>query len=121
VFAHNPALPVTGASTQKLLTATGLLLARGPDATFDTKAEAAAAPQGGVVAGDLYLVGGGDAELGQAAWSTLSPRAARGRFTTSTPWPPPSPPRASPRSRAAWSATAAATTTSTTSRRWPPV
>ncbi|HEY7070039.1 MAG TPA: D-alanyl-D-alanine carboxypeptidase/D-alanyl-D-alanine-endopeptidase [Acidimicrobiales bacterium] len=73
VFAHNPALPVTGASTQKLLTATGLLLARGPDATFDTKAEAAAAPAGGVVAGDLYLVGGGDAELGQAAWSTLSP------------------------------------------------
>ena len=73
VFAHNPALPVTGASTQKLLTATGLLLARGPDATFDTKAEAAAAPQGGVVAGDLYLVGGGDAELGQPAWSTLSP------------------------------------------------
>jgi D-alanyl-D-alanine carboxypeptidase/D-alanyl-D-alanine-endopeptidase (penicillin-binding protein 4) len=73
VFAHNPVLPVTGASTQKLLTATGLLLARGPDATFDTKAEAAAAPQGGVVAGDLYLVGGGDAELGQAAWATLSP------------------------------------------------
>jgi D-alanyl-D-alanine carboxypeptidase/D-alanyl-D-alanine-endopeptidase (penicillin-binding protein 4) len=73
VFAHNPALPVTGASTQKLLTATGLLLARGPDATFDTTAETAAAPEGGVVAGDLFLVGGGDAALGQAAWSALSP------------------------------------------------
>jgi len=73
VFGHNPALPVTGASTQKLLTATGLLLALGPDATFQTDAVAAAAPQGGVVAGDLFLVGGGDAALGQPGWGTLSP------------------------------------------------
>jgi D-alanyl-D-alanine carboxypeptidase/D-alanyl-D-alanine-endopeptidase (penicillin-binding protein 4) len=73
VFGHNPALPVTGASTQKLLTATGLLLARGPDATFRTEAVAAAEPEGGVVAGDLYLVGGGDAALGQAGWAALQP------------------------------------------------
>jgi serine-type D-Ala-D-Ala carboxypeptidase/endopeptidase (penicillin-binding protein 4) len=73
VFGHNPALPVTGASTQKLLTATGMLLALGPDATFETRAAAATEPEGGVVAGDLYLVGGGDAALGQAGWAALSP------------------------------------------------
>jgi D-alanyl-D-alanine carboxypeptidase/D-alanyl-D-alanine-endopeptidase (penicillin-binding protein 4) len=73
VFDHNPTAPVTGASTQKLITATGLLLALGPDATFRTDALAAAAPQGGVVAGDLFLVGGGPADLGTAAWLTMGP------------------------------------------------
>ncbi len=73
VFEHNPTLPVTGASTQKLLTATGLLLALGPDATFTTEAVAAAAPQGGVVAGDLFVVGGGPADLGTPEWPAMSP------------------------------------------------
>jgi serine-type D-Ala-D-Ala carboxypeptidase/endopeptidase (penicillin-binding protein 4) len=73
VFGHNPVLPVTGASTQKLLTATGLLLALGPDATFETEAVAAQAPQDGVVAGDLFVVGGGDAALATADWPLLSP------------------------------------------------
>ena len=73
VFGHNPVLPVTGASTQKLLTATGLLLALGPDATFSTDAVAARAPQGGVVAGDLFVVGGGDAAVATVDWPLLSP------------------------------------------------
>jgi D-alanyl-D-alanine carboxypeptidase/D-alanyl-D-alanine-endopeptidase (penicillin-binding protein 4) len=73
VYGHNPASPVTGASTQKLLTATGLLLALGPDATFDTSAVAARPPAGGVVAGDLYLIGGGDANLGTLDWPPASP------------------------------------------------
>jgi len=73
VYGHNPVLPVTGASTQKLLTATGLLLALGPDATFETEAVAAEPPQGGVVAGDLFVVGGGDAALATADWPLLSP------------------------------------------------
>jgi D-alanyl-D-alanine carboxypeptidase/D-alanyl-D-alanine-endopeptidase (penicillin-binding protein 4) len=73
VYGHNPASPVTGASTQKLLTATGLLLALGPDATFDTTAVAAQAPAGGVLAGDLFLVGGGDANLGTPDWPPASP------------------------------------------------
>ncbi len=72
-FAHNPTTPVTGASTQKLLTATALLLAAGPDATFTTDAVAAAAPRGGVVAGDLFVVGGGPADLGTLDWPLLSP------------------------------------------------
>jgi D-alanyl-D-alanine carboxypeptidase/D-alanyl-D-alanine-endopeptidase (penicillin-binding protein 4) len=73
VYAHNPTQPVTGASTQKLLTATGLLLALGPDATFTTEVVTADAPQGGVVAGDLYLVGGGPADLGTPEWPQMSP------------------------------------------------
>jgi D-alanyl-D-alanine carboxypeptidase/D-alanyl-D-alanine-endopeptidase (penicillin-binding protein 4) len=72
-FAHNPSEPVTGASTQKLLTATGLLLALGPDATIRTEAVAAAAPEDGVVAGDLFVVGGGPADLGTLDWPMLSP------------------------------------------------
>jgi D-alanyl-D-alanine carboxypeptidase/D-alanyl-D-alanine-endopeptidase (penicillin-binding protein 4) len=72
-FAHNPTEPVTGASTQKLLTATGLLLALGPDATIRTEAVAAAAPDDGVVAGDLFVVGGGPADLGTLDWPLLSP------------------------------------------------
>jgi serine-type D-Ala-D-Ala carboxypeptidase/endopeptidase (penicillin-binding protein 4) len=73
VFDHNPAAPVTGASTQKLLTATGLLLALGPDATFRTEAVTAVPPQGGVIAGDLFVVGGGPADLGTTDWLTMGP------------------------------------------------
>lgn len=70
---HNPSLPVAGASTQKLITATGLLLAVGPDATFRTDAVAEAAPSDGVVAGDLFVVGGGPADLGTTDWLEMSP------------------------------------------------
>lgn len=73
VFAHNTTLPLAGASTQKLLTATGLLLAAGPDARLETRAVAAAPPRKGVVAGDLFVVGGGDAALGTPAWRTDAP------------------------------------------------
>jgi serine-type D-Ala-D-Ala carboxypeptidase/endopeptidase (penicillin-binding protein 4) len=73
LFEHNPTLPLAGASTQKLLTATGLLLARGPEARLETRAVAAAPPRGGVVAGDLFVVGGGDAALGMPAWSRDAP------------------------------------------------
>ena len=73
LFEHNPTLPLAGASTQKLLTATGLLLARGPEARLETRAVAAVPPRGGVVAGDLFVVGGGDAALGTPAWSRDAP------------------------------------------------
>src|SRR5690606_10412890 len=68
VYAHNADTPLTGASTQKLITSTALLLALGPDARLETRVVAAQAPRDGVVAGDLYLVGGGDALLSTAAW-----------------------------------------------------
>ncbi len=73
VFAHNPHAAVTGASTQKLITATGLLLAHGPDVTLRTEVVAAAPPAGGVVTGDLYVVGGGQADLGTPAWPEMGP------------------------------------------------
>ena len=73
VFEHNPTAPLAGASTQKLLTATGLLLARGPDARLETRAVTAAPARNGVVAGDVFVVGGGDAALGTPAWSTEAP------------------------------------------------
>jgi serine-type D-Ala-D-Ala carboxypeptidase/endopeptidase (penicillin-binding protein 4) len=73
VFEHNPTAPLAGASTQKLLMATGLLLARGPEARLETRAVTAAPPRNGVVAGDLFVVGGGDAALGTPAWSNDAP------------------------------------------------
>jgi serine-type D-Ala-D-Ala carboxypeptidase/endopeptidase (penicillin-binding protein 4) len=73
LFEHNPTVPLAGASTQKLLTATGLLLARGPDARLETRAVAAASRRRGVVIGDLFVVGGGDAALGVPAWSRDAP------------------------------------------------
>lgn len=68
VYEHRTDAPLTGASTHKLLTATGLLLTLGPDAQLETRALAASAPTDGVVAGDLHLVGGGDALLATPAW-----------------------------------------------------
>jgi D-alanyl-D-alanine carboxypeptidase/D-alanyl-D-alanine-endopeptidase (penicillin-binding protein 4) len=73
LFDHNPTVPLAGASTQKLLTATGLLLAVGPEGALETRVLTAAPPRSGVVAGDLFVVGGGDAALGTPAWSTSAP------------------------------------------------
>ena len=70
-------MPLAGAST-KLLTATGLLLAHGPDARLETRAVAAASRRG-VVAGDLFVVGGGDAALGMPVEPRRSRPAGQGR------------------------------------------
>ncbi len=60
VGAHNADLAVIPASNQKLLVAAAALERLGPDFTYTTTVEAAAPPVQGLVAGDLYLVGGGD-------------------------------------------------------------
>jgi D-alanyl-D-alanine carboxypeptidase/D-alanyl-D-alanine-endopeptidase (penicillin-binding protein 4) len=52
--------PVVPASTQKLMVAAAALATFGDDHRLSTVAAAAEAPEGGVVDGDLYLVGGGD-------------------------------------------------------------
>jgi D-alanyl-D-alanine carboxypeptidase/D-alanyl-D-alanine-endopeptidase (penicillin-binding protein 4) len=60
LYGHNADTPLVGASTQKVVTAAALLLASGPDARLSTVAGTTAPPAAGVVAGDLFLVGGGD-------------------------------------------------------------
>jgi serine-type D-Ala-D-Ala carboxypeptidase/endopeptidase (penicillin-binding protein 4) len=68
LYAHNGDMPLAGASNQKLVTATAMLLAVGPDARLQTAVQAEAAPSGGVIAGDLYVVGGGDPLLASPAY-----------------------------------------------------
>ncbi|MEO7557344.1 MAG: D-alanyl-D-alanine carboxypeptidase/D-alanyl-D-alanine-endopeptidase [Acidimicrobiales bacterium] len=60
VFAAGTADPFTPASLQKLVTGAAAVSILGPDTRLTTRVKAAAAPEGGVVLGDLYLVGGGD-------------------------------------------------------------
>ena len=60
LFAEQPDTPMTPASNMKLLTALAALDILGPDATFTTTFSAGAAPVGGVVDGDLWMIGGGD-------------------------------------------------------------
>lgn len=74
LFAHNPAALLAGASTQKVVTAAALLLALGPDARLETAVRATSAPSGGVVAGHLYLVGGGDPLLTSPGYAERMPQ-----------------------------------------------
>ncbi|MBK5222331.1 MAG: D-alanyl-D-alanine carboxypeptidase/D-alanyl-D-alanine-endopeptidase [Acidimicrobiia bacterium] len=68
LFAHAPTEPLTPASTQKLFVGAALLQVMEADETFRTVAAAAAPPADGVVAGDLFVVGGGDPLLSTDAY-----------------------------------------------------
>lgn len=59
---------VEPASTNKLLTANALLRAFPPTKVLATTAVAGAPPQNGVIAGNLWIVGGGDAMLGTTGY-----------------------------------------------------
>ena len=63
IAAHAPDVPLTPASAQKLVTAAAALAEIGPEHRFRTAASAEVPPAGGVVEGDLWLVGGGDPVL----------------------------------------------------------
>ncbi|MGH2676861.1 MAG: D-alanyl-D-alanine carboxypeptidase/D-alanyl-D-alanine-endopeptidase [Actinomycetota bacterium] len=60
------------ASNEKLLLSMALLDRLGPDATLVTQAAAAAAPVGGVVAGDLWILGSGDPDVRLATMRRLA-------------------------------------------------
>jgi len=57
---HNASVPVIPASNQKIVVAAVALERLGADFRYTTEVRAAREPTGGVVEGDLYLVGGGD-------------------------------------------------------------
>lgn len=69
LYAANQDAPVVPASVTKLFTATAALRILGADHRFRTTVRASSAPIGGGVAGDLWLVGGGDPVLGTDAWA----------------------------------------------------
>lgn len=71
LFVKDPDEPLTPASLQKLATAHAALSALGPDYTYRTTAIAEAAPVGGVLPNDLYLVGGGDPLLATVEYAAL--------------------------------------------------
>lgn len=69
LFTHNGDLPVPGASLQKIVTGTAALISQGADSRFETVAAATAdVGEGGVLAGDLYVIGGGDPLLSTAGY-----------------------------------------------------
>jgi D-alanyl-D-alanine carboxypeptidase/D-alanyl-D-alanine-endopeptidase (penicillin-binding protein 4) len=74
VTAVDPATPLAGASTQKLLVAAAAISALGEDHHFETRAVAGSDVHDGTLDGDLTIVGGGDPVLTSAAPS--APAAA---------------------------------------------
>jgi serine-type D-Ala-D-Ala carboxypeptidase/endopeptidase (penicillin-binding protein 4) len=72
VYAQNSTAAVAPASNVKLITATVALDVLGPDFVFTTTV--AGANAGGVVTGDLFLVGGGDPLLAAEWWQGTSPK-----------------------------------------------
>lgn len=70
VFAEQADEPVAPASTLKLATAAAVLERIGPaERLTTTVVTAAALSNGGIVAGDIWLVGGGDPVLATDAWA----------------------------------------------------
>ena len=70
VASHNPTVPMTPASTQKLLTSLAALSTLGADFKYETKAVAASEPAGGTVE-RLWLVGAGDPSLSTPDYSGM--------------------------------------------------
>lgn len=69
VYEANAGAAVAPASVTKLLTAAAALEVLEPDTRLSTSVVAAEAPVNGTVPGDLWLVGGGDPDLGTDAWA----------------------------------------------------
>lgn len=69
LFEQFPDQPLIPASGLKLLTAVSVIRHLDPGERLRTSVVSAHPPVGGVVEGDLWLVGGGDPVLGTAAWA----------------------------------------------------
>ncbi len=69
LFEQRADQPLVPASGMKLLTAAAAIDQLGADHRLRTEVVAVGAPSGGVVDGDLWLVGGGDPVLGTVEWS----------------------------------------------------
>lgn len=69
VYDREASTPLVPASLLKLVTAVAALEVLGPDHRFRTTVVAAVPPVDGVVAGDVWVVGGGDPLLGTAAYA----------------------------------------------------
>ena len=79
VYARQPELGLVPASTIKLLTAATALDRIGPDVRLVTDVRAARPPVGGLVEGDLWLVGGGDPLLATADFAATAGLSGRAR------------------------------------------
>jgi len=74
IYSRKPDQPLIPASTLKLLTAEAAVGVLGADTRLATVFRADTAPAGGVVAGDLQVVGGGDPLIETDARAAKSPR-----------------------------------------------
>ncbi len=83
LFAQNPATALIPASTMKLETASAALGRLGAGSHFTTEVRAGAAPTGGTVTGDLWLVGGGDPLLATADFASVAGYRSQPRLATS--------------------------------------
>lgn len=79
----NPDVTVIPASNLKVIVAAVALEVLGPTATFTTQF-VGPAPVGGVVTGDVYLVGGGDPVLSQQWYTQVSPTRKRPPFNVTS-------------------------------------
>ena len=76
VVTHNADLALVPASNQKLNTAVAALSLVPPGTTFRTEVRATGTAEGGVLLGDLFLVGGGDPTLRRSGPHSLDALAA---------------------------------------------
>lgn len=76
VLVRRPEVPLTPASTQKVLTAAAALSVLGPDFRFETRVVAEHPPRDGV-AGPLWLVGSGDPHLATPEYATFLAESPR--------------------------------------------
>ena len=86
IYEHQVEIPLTPASNMKVLTAVAALQALGSDFTYQTRISALELPnENGLLAGDLYVLGGGDPLLMTDAFmATLAPEFSTTRSSANS-------------------------------------